>query len=237
MSTRAAAAAEDDVPETTRASPPLRVRALRVRSVVGLAYDEIRTMIVEGGLEPGARLGQGELAERLGISRGSVREALRRLAGDGLVEFEVNRGFFVADLGLDAVLERLEARLLFEPAVARLAAARRTEADLEAMRTAIAAEESAQTADEVHDASRAFHRAIAAAGRNDAFLRIFDSLWIPDVGRRLLARRRASAGWQHDDVAEHRELLAAVERGEGRRAEELMGEHVASAVRHWSPPE
>ena len=88
---------------------------LRVRSVVGLAYDELRAMIVEGRLGPGSRIGQAEVADMLGISRGSVREALRRLAGDGLVEFEVNRGFFVADLGLDRVLERLEARLQLEP--------------------------------------------------------------------------------------------------------------------------
>ena len=56
-------------------------RPLRVRSVVGLAYDEIRSLIVDGSLVPGSRLAQGELADRLGISRGSVREALRRLAG------------------------------------------------------------------------------------------------------------------------------------------------------------
>lgn len=55
---------------------------LRVRSVVGLAYDQIRAMIVDGRLGPGARVGQAELAEALGISRGSVREALRRLVGD-----------------------------------------------------------------------------------------------------------------------------------------------------------
>ena len=110
---------------------------LRVRSVVGLAYDAIRELIVGGTLAPGTRLGQAELADQLGISRGSVREALRRLAGDGLVEFEVNRGFFVADFGLEVVLERLEARLLLEPQVARLAAARRTEDDLAALREAI----------------------------------------------------------------------------------------------------
>src|SRR5262249_18761210 len=83
------------------------IEPLGVRAVVGLAYDEIRALIVDGPLGPGARLGQAELAERLGISRTSVREALRRLAGDGIVEFEVNRGFFVADLGLNRVLERL----------------------------------------------------------------------------------------------------------------------------------
>jgi DNA-binding GntR family transcriptional regulator len=112
---------------------------LRVRSVVGLAYDELRAMIVDGRLRPGARVGQAELAEALGISRGSVREALRRLAGDGMVVFEVNRGFFVAEVGLERVLERLEARLLLEPGVARLAAERRNDADLDALRRAVAA--------------------------------------------------------------------------------------------------
>ena len=192
-------------------------------------------MIVSGALAPGSRLGQGELADQLGISRGSVREALRRLTGDGLVEFEVNRGFFVADVGLDNVRQRLEARLTLEPEIARLAAARRTHADLDAMRGAIELEETARTSDDAHDASRAFHLAVAAATGNDAFVRLLESLWIADVGRRLLAERRRAPGWQHDDVAEHRAIVAALEAGSGKRAAALMRAHVESAVRHWSP--
>ena len=207
---------------------------LQVRSVVGLAYDELRAMIVDGRLAPGSRVGQAELADALGISRGSVREALRRLAGDGLVEFEVNRGFFVADLGPDRVLERLEARLHLEPGIARLAAERGDDADLAVMRRAVADERSARTAAAAHDASRAFHAALVAATRNEALVRIFDSLWIADVGRRLLASRRTQPEWQDADVAEHEELLEAVEAGDGARAEALMRAHVESAWRHWS---
>ncbi len=207
---------------------------LRVRSVVGLAYDELRAMIVDGRLAPGARVGQAELADALGISRGSVREALRRLVGDGLVEFEVNRGFFVADLGLDRVLERLEARLHLEPVLARLAAERRTEEDLAALRASIEDERTARTAAAAHDASRAFHLAVATATRNAALVRLIDSLWIADVGRRLLARRRTQPDWQEADVAEHLQLVAAIEARDGDRAEVLMREHVESAWRHWS---
>ena len=207
---------------------------LRVRSVVGLAYDELRAMIVDGRLPPGARVGQAELADALGISRGSVREALRRLAGDGLVEFEVNRGFFVADLGLDRVLERLEARLHLEPVLARLAAERRTDDDLSALRLSIENERTARTSAAAHDASRAFHMAVATATRNAALVRLIDSLWIADVGRRLLARRRTQPDWQEADVAEHLELLGAIEARDGDRAETLMREHVESAWRHWS---
>ena len=214
---------------------PHPAQPLRVRSVVGLAYDEIRSLIVEGTLEPGSRLGQGELADRLGISRGSVREALRRLAGDGLVDFEVNRGFFVVEPGLDDVRQRLEVRLVLEPEIARLAAGRRSEADLELMRTSIRDEASATTSDEVHDASRAFHFAVAQATHNNAFTKLLEGLWIADIGRRLLAQRRRSEPWQDQDVDEHRAILAAFEAGDGERAATLMREHVGSAIRHWSP--
>ena len=207
---------------------------LRVRSVVELAYDELRARIVDGRLAADARIGQAELADALGISRGSVREALRRLAGDGLVVFEVNRGFFVADVGLERVLERLEARLLLEPGVARLAAERRDDADLHDLRRWVVAERSARTAAAAHDASRGFHAALSGATRNEALVRIFDSLWIADVGRRLLASRRTQPEWQDADVAEHEELLDAVEAGDGDRAEALMRAHVEGAWRHWS---
>jgi len=221
------------IPDPVAKSAP--GRPLRVRSVVGLAYDEIRSLIVSGALAPGSRLGQGELADRLGISRGSVREALRRLAGDGLVSFEVNRGFFVAEAGLDDVRHRLEARLVLEPGIARLAAERRTNADLELMRDTIAAEAAARTSDEVHDASRAFHFAVAAATANRAFTKLLDGLWIADVGRQLLAERRRTEDWQDHDVEEHRAIVEALEAGDGERSARLMGAHVESAVRHWAP--
>jgi DNA-binding GntR family transcriptional regulator len=207
---------------------------LRVRSVVGLAYDAIRELIVGGTLEPGARVGQAEVAEQLGISRGSVREALRRLAGDGLVEFEVNRGFFVADIGLDVVLERLEARSLLEPEIARLAAERRSDDDLTALRAAIEDERAATTSDAAHDASRAFHLALAAATRNEQLWRLIDGLWVADVGRRLLARRYATPEWQAEDAREHEEILAAVTACDAARAAELMRRHDEEALRHWS---
>src|SRR5918994_1240035 len=82
---------------------------IRSYTVADLAYERIRGLVLSGELAPGTRLGQVELAERLGISRTPVREALRRLGGEGLVEGHSHRGFRVADLGLDAVLRRLAA--------------------------------------------------------------------------------------------------------------------------------
>src|SRR5215218_6524921 len=116
---------------------------IRSYSVADLAYERIRSLVLSGELAPGTRLGQVELAGRLGISRTPVREALRRLGGEGLVEGHSNHGFRVADLGLDAVLRRLEVRAILEPGIAALAAERRTERDVEELHASISRERQA----------------------------------------------------------------------------------------------
>ena len=188
-----------------------------------------------GEVAPGERLGQVELAERFGISRTPVREALRRLAGESLVNFHSNRGFRVADLGLDAVLRRMEVRSIVEPGIARLAALRRTEEDLRRLEEAIAGEEGARDGVAAHDASRDFHLALARASGNEELARVLNSLWLVEVGRRLLSRRTADPNWLHDDVTEHREILAAVSEGRASDAEHLMADHIGRAVHHWEP--
>jgi DNA-binding GntR family transcriptional regulator len=164
-----------------------------------------------------------------------VREALRRLAGESLVDFHSNRGFRVADLGLDAVLPRMEVRSIVEPGIARLAALRRTEEDLRRLEEAIADEEGARDGVAAHDASRNFHIALARASGNEELVRVLNSLWLVEVGRRLLSRRTADPNWLHDDVAEHREILIAVSENRAADAERLMADHIGSAVHHWEP--
>lgn len=206
---------------------------IRADSVVELAYRRIRSLILEGEILPGARLGQAELADCLGISRTPVREALRRLTGEGLAEFVPNRGFRAAELGLDGVRRRLEVRLLLEPGVARLAAERRTDEDLAAMHDAIAREEQAKTRVSAHDASRRFHLALARATRNSELVAVFESLWIVEIGRRLLAARAAEEDWRGPDAVEHRAVAEAVARRDGDLAATLMLSHVRAALRHW----
>ncbi|HEX5848902.1 MAG TPA: GntR family transcriptional regulator [Rubrobacter sp.] len=220
----------ESVPRSSEGSDPIRVD-----SVADLAYGRIRGYVLGGEVPPGARLGQVELAERFGISRTPVREALRRLAGEGLVDFHSNRGFRVADLGLDAVLRRMEVRSLVEPGIARLAAGRRTEEDVRRLQEVIASQEEARDGISAHDASRDFHMALARASGNEELVRVLNSLWLVEVGRRLLARRTADPNWLHDDVSEHRGILAAVKEGHAAEAERLMAEHIGRAVHHWEP--
>jgi DNA-binding GntR family transcriptional regulator len=212
----------------------MQIKRIKADSVVDLAYERIRTMIEDGELEPGARLGQGELADAFGISRTTVREALHRLAGELLVEFETNRGFFVAPFELDAVVQRLEARQALEPGIARLAAERRTAADVEALLDIVENEERAASARAAHDTSREFHLRLAHTARNAEFPRMLETLWTIDIGRHLLARRGADAEWQSEDASEHRAIAQAVEAGDGDLAADLMVQHLATTYAYWS---
>jgi DNA-binding GntR family transcriptional regulator len=206
---------------------------IRADSVVDLAYERIRSMVIEGEIPPGARLGQVELAEQLGVSRTPVREALRRLTGEGLAEFVPNRGFRAASPGLDDVLRRLEVRSLLEPGIARLAAARRSHDDLIRLQDSIEREAAATTRVAAHDASRDFHLLLAAATGNPELVSMLGSLWIVEIGRRLLAARATSADWRNADVAEHRAIATAVGARDGELAARLMADHIGEALQHW----
>jgi DNA-binding GntR family transcriptional regulator len=206
---------------------------IKADSVVDLAYQRIRSMVIEGEIPPGARLGQVELAEQLGISRTPVREALRRLTGEGLAEFVPNRGFRAACPSIDDVLRRLEVRSLVKPGIARLAAERRTDADLARLHETIEREARAETRIEAHDASRDFHITLAQATGNRELVAVLEAMWIVEIGRRLLSARATSADWRRFDVAEHRAIAAAVADRDGALAGRLMTEHVAEALQHW----
>ena len=113
------------------------------------------------------------------------------------------------------------------------AAERATEQDLDLISAAIERERRARTAIAAHDASREFHLLVAAATHNRELVASIEAQWLIEVGRRLLARRRAAPAWQERDVAEHVEILAALHERDGDRAARLMEEHVRDALRHW----
>jgi DNA-binding GntR family transcriptional regulator len=88
-------------------------------SLAQIAQDWIATQIIEGRIKPGEKLAEITLAERMGISRSPVREALRSLSGQGLIVVEPRRGAFVAELDAAQAADLYECRLLIEPACIR----------------------------------------------------------------------------------------------------------------------
>ncbi len=189
----------------------------------------LRERIRTGEIPPGTRLRQEVLAEELGISRTPLREAMRLLAADGLVELEPNRGAIVTALRHDDQVAFWEARLALEPAAARLAAERPSATGIEAMRTAIAEQRSAHADGEGFAANRAFHLALVAAAGNPHLDRFAETLWIRTVGQSIYAAQSSDATVVAAYADQHAAMLAAVESGDAELAERLTREHILAS--------
>lgn len=186
----------------------------------GLLLERIRS----GEWMLGEKLpGETTLAPQLGVGRSTVREAIRQLAGRGVLASRQGAGVFVTALDApedwDAVLRKagivavIEARIAIETEAAALAAERRTPADLRAIRRALA-DRAAQRADiESHvDADTAFHRTVVAAAHNPVLLDLFDS-FTPRLRAAMIEmlriRREFGDDADHDAHAEQAEAIAA----------------------------
>ena len=198
-------------------------------SMVEQTCDILRERIRTGEIPPGTRLRQEVLAEELGISRTPLREAMRLLAADGLVELEPNRGAIVTALRHDDQVAFWEARLALEPAAARLAAERPSATGIEAMRTAIAEQRSARADGEGFAANRAFHLALVAAAGNPHLDRFAETLWVRAVGQSIYTAQSSDAAVVAAYADQHAAMLAAIESGDAELAERLTREHILAS--------
>lgn len=205
---------------------------LQIASVVDQVYTAIRERIYSGALPRGSRVHQEDLAAELGVSRTPVREALRRLAAEGLVEMRTNRGARVCDIDHAGMRSAYEARLVLEPGAARLAAQRRLELPLQQMAAAIARQRrSMHNVATSFEANRAFHLALVAGSGNEFLLRFAERLWVARIGAAIYERQLRSQTRLALDIAEHEQILAAVSAGDARRAESLTKRHLTHAMR------
>jgi DNA-binding GntR family transcriptional regulator len=205
---------------------------LAIASVVDQVYLAIRERISEGSLQRGARIHQEDLAEDLGVSRTPVREALRRLAAEGLVEMRANRGARVADLAVSDMASAYAARQVIEPGAARMAAAERLPGPLARMRAALSAQRRAiPSVRRSFDANREFHIALVEGSGNPFLLQFVERLWVARIGEVIYERQSETPERMRLDADEHERILAAIEDGNGRRAETLTRRHLADAMR------
>jgi DNA-binding GntR family transcriptional regulator len=211
------------------ADPPDR---LNIASVVDQVYMAIRDRITSGSLPRGARVHQEDLAAELGVSRTPVREALRRLAAEGLVEMRTNRGARVADIDQGGMRGAYDARLVVEPGAARLAAGRRLPEPLARMRAVVAVQRrSLRSVERSFEANREFHLALVAASGNDYLLQLVERLWVARIGATIYERQVETQERMVLDVREHEQILEAIEAGDARRAESLTRRHLADAMK------
>jgi DNA-binding GntR family transcriptional regulator len=204
---------------------------LVVESLVDRVHGILRARIVQGDLACGTRLRQAALAEELGISRTPLREALRLLAAEGLVELQPQRGAMVADLSPHDMEAAWEARLAVEPGAARLAGRRRGGDQLGAMRTAVTALRRATSRDPhvPFGANRDFHVALARASGNFHVATFVETIWVGRIGFTIYARQHVTRALNRRYADEHAAIADAVEAGDEERAERLTRRHIAAA--------
>jgi DNA-binding GntR family transcriptional regulator len=194
-----------------------------------LAYETLRDEILTLALQPGQTLDETTLADRFGMSRSPVREALIRLAGEDLVVTLANRSTIVAPLDITIFPKYVEALDIAQRVNTRLAADLRSEADLKAIARRQKDFEAAVRGGNhlaMSEANKQFHIAIAVAGRNPFLTAFYDRLL--DQGRRMLHLHfdyleRTNDGYLLTD--EHNEMLEAIRARDLDRADALAHAH------------
>lgn len=196
------------------------------------AYYLLRDRIVTLGLAPGTLVNERDLVEEFGLGRTPVREALRRLADDGLVEVFPRRGIYVGPIDVGDLGAISEIRVELEGFVARLAAERATDTDrndiveLLAELDGIVGETNERRL--IHLDQR-IHRLIYRAARNPFLEAALDRYYVLALRLWFLALERMHR--LEDAIDEHRALLQAIVDGDADRAEHMARTHVADFER------
>lgn len=216
---------------------PVPLGALRPSPLVEQAAQRLREQITGGHWPVGTRLpGETTLAKELGVGRSTVREALRALAGAGLVRPRQGAGVFVvatepaedwpARLRRAAVTDVYEVRMAVEVHAARLAARRRTPKDVTAIRAALQGRRAASAAGDAAfvDADIAFHAAVVAAAHNPVLTDLFTE-FTPVLREGLVELLSLTGVRAHDPDtgdAAHEALVGAVADGDAETAAEVL---------------
>ena len=223
-----------------KAVAPLVPRLERQR-LHDMVVEHMRNLIIEAVLPPGVKLNERELCETLGISRTPLREALKVLAAEGLIEIEQNRGASVARLSETEIYELFELLGGLEALAGTLACARITGGELDEIRRqhhAMLVAKDGRDLPAYYRCNRAIHDLISGAARNGALRATYLAL-----NRRLQALRFSSnfdpAKWDRA-AREHEQMIAALEARDGPRLAEILTRHLLDArdavLKTMAPP-
>ncbi len=199
------------------------------QSRAGHVLDALRAAIRDGRYQPGARMRETQVATELGVSRTPVREAFRQLQADGLLTMEPWRGVVVAEMDQQQLIELYAMRRVLEGAAAGLAARHAAESQIDALKDILDISAGETDAARLAELNRQFHQGIYAAAHNRFLLKalhaLSDSMALLPSTTFALPERPAAA------LAEHRDILAAIERHDHDAAEETARRHIRAAER------
>jgi DNA-binding GntR family transcriptional regulator len=205
-------------------------------------YSDLRAELVSLQRRPGEVISEAEIALSYGVSRTPVREAILKLADEGLLEIFPQSGIFVSRIPLAALPEAIIIRKALEETTARLAAERATSSQILALHAILERQREADIAgnrDAFHQADEAFHGAIAEVARYPGIWALILQVKVHvDRYRRLTLPQ---TGRMAQVIAEHEVILAAIENHDPARARAAMEAHLErllrdiSATQHTNP--
>lgn len=222
----------------------LKIEAIKVRRLYLEVASQLEALVASGAIKPGERLpSERALAERFGVSRPTIREAMIALEISGLVEIRTGAGIFVreassqaAQLQIDDVpgpFEILEARRMIEAEVVALAAERMTDVqlvELEQSLTDMMQEDADGTISE--EADQRFHCIVAEASGNSALASIVRWLWELRNQSEIstLFHQRVRDQGVHPSIDEHKRIFKALQSRNAKKARKAMMEHISNAL-------
>jgi DNA-binding GntR family transcriptional regulator len=220
----------------TPSTPPSSRHAIVQRGTVSQQTEAIlRDMVLDGTLAPGERLNEVTIAESLGVSRGPLREAIQKLAGEGLLQLQSHRGAFVRKYEPREIIEAYELRIALELYAVRLVIERADDASLEALRVLLESDpQAADPAAEVpltagpYVAELDFHQSMVTLSGNSALtaaaLKVNHRLYLA-----LTHTERSQARREHAH-GEHRAFLEALCARDTVRATALLEQHLEASL-------
>jgi DNA-binding GntR family transcriptional regulator len=211
------------------------MQKFRMAQVIELArgalHDQVtqrlRTLLVEGRLAPGAKLNERELAQALNVSRTPLREAIKHLAAEGLVDLVPNRGAVAVKLGADDVAHAFEVLAALEALAGELAAARATDseiAEIRALHFEMLACHARQDLSGYYRLNARIHAALNAAARNPVLTQQFATLNARVQALRFRTNQDASK-WRRA-VQEHGRMIDALEARDGAALRSVLLTHL-----------
>jgi phosphonate utilization transcriptional regulator len=203
------------------------IALLQSSSLTNVVQQEIERAILQGEHSPGSKLVEAAIAERLGVSRGPVREAFRMLEEAGLVRTEKNRGVFVRAIPIEEAVEIFDLRAAMDELVGRKLATSIAPAQLKEAKTLVDAMEKAVKADDArqyHLLNLQFHDRLVEMAGNSKLTAIYRKL----IKELSLFRRLnlADGGSLPASAGEHRQIIKAIASGDAEAAGRAMFEHV-----------
>lgn len=202
-----------------------------MKTLSGIAQERIRDAILKGGLKPGTRIDQNQLADELNTSLIPVREALKKLESEGFVQIIPRRGAFVVEFSMNDLEHLYEARMMLEGQVAARATAHLTEEQLEQLRELSQAMTEALNADrhdEFTQLNREFHFLIYNAADNHYLSDMLSGLW--DLAERYRYRYLFIKGRHEVINAEHQEILDACCARDAERLRTAIESHIQQTL-------